>query len=339
MSALIRIGVLGAGRWGPNLIRNFHDHGKSEVVRVADPDAARRALLAPRYPDIPFSASPADVLADETIDAVVIATPTSTHHALAREALTRGKHVLVEKPIAASSRDAEDLCDLAARSQRILMVGHVFVYNNAIRWAKARIADGLLGRLHYIAAQRTNLGPIRTDVNAAWDLAAHDLSIVQYWLGREPLTASALGGAWLNPGIEDAVFATLRYPDDVLVNLHVSWLNPRKVRHMTVVGEARMLTVDDMSVEEPVRVYDRGVAGAPVVADTFGSFRACVREGDITIPRVGTGEPLRAECEHFVGCIENGSAPETGGREGLAVVRALDAIARSIAASGREEKV
>jgi predicted dehydrogenase len=189
---------------------------------------------------------------------------------------------------------------------------------------------------------RTNLGPIRMDVNAAWDLASHDISIANYWLDMKPVAASAVGGTWINSGIEDAVFATVRYPYDVLVNLHVSWLNPRKAREITVAGEKRMLTFDDMNLSEPVRLYDRRVADdriSPGFIDTFASFRASIREGDITIPRVQSGEPLRNECDHFLECIAKGAEPATGAREGLAVVRTLEAIERSIRNSGREEKI
>ena len=200
------------------------------------------------------------------------------------------------------------------------------------------ISDGV----YYVSMIRTNLGPIRMDVNAAWDLASHDISIANYWLGMSPVAASAIGGTWINPGIEDAVFATLRYPGGVLVNLHVSWLNPRKAREITVAGEKRMLTFDDMNLSEPVRVYDRCVTDdrvKPKFIDSFASFRASIRDGDITIPRVASGEPLRTECEHFLNCIATGDQPLTGATEGLAVVRTLEAMERSIRNSGREADV
>jgi predicted dehydrogenase len=180
------------------------------------------------------------------------------------------------------------------------------------------------------------------DVNAAWDLAAHDISIANYWLEDEPLTASAIGGSWINPGLEDAVFATLVYPHDVLVNLQVSWLNPRKSRDITVVGESQMLVLDDMDIQEPLRIYDKGIAGettTPSFTDTFASFRASVREGDITIPRVSLGEPLKTECQHFLECITYGKDPLTGGKEGLQVLRALEAIERSVQAGGQAEQI
>jgi predicted dehydrogenase len=189
---------------------------------------------------------------------------------------------------------------------------------------------------------RTNLGPIRPDVNAAWDLGAHDVSIAHYWLGKLPISVTAVGGTWINAGLEDAVFATLRYPDGVLVNLHLSWLNPRKVRDVTVVGERQMLTLDDMNLTEPIRLYDKRVADAQDRAgyvDTFAQFRASVRDGDITIPKVSLGEPLRQECDDFLACIESGRRPVAGGAVGVAVVRTLEAIARSMRQGGAEEAV
>lgn len=339
---MIRIGVVGAGHWGPNLIRNFHDGPRSEVAWVVDRDPTRLRQVEDRFPDVRCSADAGDALRDPSVDAVVVATPTSTHYTLVREALERGKHVLVEKPITTRSSEADELCRVAREVGVTLMVGHVFLYNEAVRYVKGVVDAGDIGRVYYVSMVRTNLGPIRMDVNASWDLAAHDLSIANYWLGSAPLSASATGGTWINGGIEDAVFATLRYPGDVLLNLHVSWLNPRKARDITVVGDRRMLTLDDMNLSEPIRMYDKGVTDelmSPTYVDTFASFRASVRDGDVTIPRVPMGEPLRAECEHFLDCVELGKEPLTGGREGAAVVRALEAIDRSIRGRGREEQV
>ena len=259
--------------------------------------------------------SPDAALRDPTVDGVVICTPTVTHHALAKAALEAGKHVLVEKPITTRSDQGEELCRLAKANGLVLMVGHIFLYNAAVRFVKRSIDAGELGRIYYVSMVRTNLGPIRVDVNAAWDLAAHDIAIVDYWLGGSARSVSATGGTWINPGIEDSVFATLRYADDVLVSLHASWLNPRKAREITVVGERRMVTVDDMNLGEPVRIYDKRVTEArvqPKFVDTFASFRASVRDGDITIPRVSSGEPLEVECDHFLECITYSHAAAHG---------------------------
>jgi predicted dehydrogenase len=339
---VVGIAVVGAGHWGPNLIRNFDNRERSRVFWVVDREPGRLAQVRSRFPEVQVAESADGALADPRVDAVVVATPTSTHYALARAALEHGKHVLVEKPIAADVGHGEALCAIAEQHGLVLMVGHVFLYNPGVRRVKEYLDAGDLGPVHYVAMVRTNLGPVRVDVNAAWDLAAHDLSIVNYWLQAEPLTVAATGGAWINPGIEDAVFATLRYPDDVLVNLHVSWLNPRKARDITVVGERRMLTFDDMNLGEPLRIYDKQVAETRVTAayvDSFASFRASVREGDITIPRVALGEPLKVECDHFVECVADGTPPLTDGRSGVAVVRALEAMQRSMRAGGRQEDV
>jgi len=339
---MIRVAVLGAGEWGPNLIRNFHNKQTSEVVWIIDRDAARLAEVQARFPDVQVSEEPARAFSDPAVDAVVVATPTSTHFTLAQQALQHSKHVLVEKPLTTKVKQGLGLLELATSQQLVLMVGHVFVYNPGIRKVKEYLDAGHLGKMYYVSMVRTNLGPIRLDVNAAWDLAAHDLSIVNYWLDAEPLSVSAIGGTWINQGIEDAVFATLTYPQGVLVNLHASWLNARKARDITVVGERRMLTFDDMDLNEPLRIYDKQVTDVrtrPTYVDSFASFRASVRKGDITVPKVPLGEPLAAQCAHFLECIVSGKQPFSGGREGIAVVRALEAMQRSIRARGREEQV
>ena len=223
----------------------------------------------------------------------------------------------------------------------MLVVGHVFLHNAAVQKVKGYLNEGYLGRVHYISMVRTNLGPIRMDVDAAWDLAAHDLSVANMWLGAEPLAVNAVGGTWINTGIADAVFLTYRYPNDVLLNIHASWLNPRKDRLVTVVGDRRMLTFDDMASLEPLRIYDKQVTDQrqQSYVDTYATFRSQVRDGDILIPKVSMGEPLRAECEHFLDCIARGLPPIGGGRAAAAVVRALEAASRSMKNGGREEAV
>jgi predicted dehydrogenase len=338
---MLQIAVLGAGHWGPNLIRNFHNHQASDVAWVVDRDESRLALTKSRYPEIQVATDTACVLADPRVDAVVIATPTSTHYDLALASLEAGKHVLVEKPIATCLAQAEEMCELAESNGRVLMVGHVFLYNSAIRRVKELLGEGKIGQIHYLSMVRTNLGPIRMDVNAAWDLAAHDVAIVNYWLDAVPTHAAAHGGSWINQGIEDAVFATLWYDHGVMAHLHVSWLNPRKVRDITIVGETGMLTFDDMNLSEPLRLYDKTVTDqrSPGFIDTFASFRTSIREGDITIPRVPTNEPLRQECDHFLECIANGTRPVSDGRSGAAAVRVLAAFDRSMAGEGQRVPV
>jgi len=339
---MIGVAVSGAGQWGPNLIRNFHNTETSEVVWIIDRDAVRLEEVRAHFPDVQVAKDPEQALRDPSVHAVVVATPTSTHYALAKEALERRKHVLVEKPLTTEVQHGLELLELATKYGLTLMVGHVFVYNPAVHKVKEYLDAGYLGNVYYISMVRTNPGPIRLDVNAAWDLAAHDLSIANYWLNAEPLSVSAIGGTWINQGIEDAVFATLRYPQGVLVNLHASWLNPRKTRDITVVDERRMLTFDDMNLNEPLRIYDKQVSDTripPGYVDSFASFRASVRKGAVTVPKVPRGEPLATQCAHFLECIVTGKQPFTSGREGIAVVRALEAMHRSVYASGREEQV
>ncbi|MBL9037208.1 MAG: Gfo/Idh/MocA family oxidoreductase [Archangium sp.] len=338
---MISVGVIGAGHWGPNLIRNFHNGITSRVVCVVDSRPERIKAVSSRFPDVKMSGDVEAIFGDPNIQAVVIATPTATHFALCKRALEAGKHVLVEKPIASTLGDAEALVAQADAAGLTLMVGHVFLFNPAVQRVKKMIDSGDLGRVYYVSMVRTNLGPIRHDVNASWDLASHDISIVDYWLGARAQAASAVGGAYINPGVEDVVFATLKYPNSVLVNLHASWLNPRKNRDITVVGDKRMLTFDDMNVQEPIRVYDKGVTDEKTssVVDTYATFRASVRDGDIVIPRVAMGEPLKSECDAFIDCVAQKKKPVASGLVGANVVRALEAIQRSLRNGGREETI
>lgn len=335
---MIRVAVIGAGHWGPNLIRNFHAQGPSQVRYVVDSRPERLKQLEGRYPDVTFTTDLARALGDPEVDAVVVSTPTATHAPICRAALEAKKHVLVEKPITHKAEDAVGLERLAQQQGRVLMVGHVFLFNPAVQYVKRLIDEGALGKLQYLSMVRTNLGPIRGDVSAAWDLASHDVSIADYWLSSAPVAVSAVGGVFINPGVHDVTFATLRYPSGVLVNLHTSWLNPRKARDITVVGDRRMLTFDDMNLLEPVRLYDKGVKDdvTPSVVDTFAGFRASVREGDITIPKVAMGEPLKTECDHFLECVRTGARPLTDAARATAVVRTLEALDQSIARGGAE---
>jgi predicted dehydrogenase len=335
----VGIAVIGAGHWGPHLVRNFSDLADCRVHWLIEPDPSRREALRPRFHELPMSDDVDAALTDPEVDAVVIATPTVTHHGIARRALRAGKHVLVEKPITDSLAGAIELCELAEASGLTLMVGHVFLFNPAVRAAKSLLEAGEVGSVHYISMRRTNLGPVRRDVNAAWDLASHDISIASYWLEAEPRWVAATGGSWLNPGIDDAVFVTMGYPGEVVVHIEASWLNPRKIRDISVVGESKMLTIDDMDLSMPLRIHDKGVMGgsAPAgVADTFGGFRSQIREGAITIPKVPQVEPLRAECDSFVARVRGSDDQIASGRTGAAVVAVLEAIDRSLKNGGRQ---
>ncbi|MFP3881055.1 MAG: Gfo/Idh/MocA family protein [Actinomycetota bacterium] len=330
------IGVVGAGHWGPHLIRNFNDHLSSQVLWVAERDERRKKGISERFPGTAVTADVDEILSDDRVDAVIVATPTSTHAAIVQDALEADKHVLVEKPIAYGLEDSIALCEMADSRGLTLMVGHVFLFNPAFRAARDYIHRGDLGLIRYLSMVRTNLGPVRTDVNAAWDLASHDVSIANYWLDALPKSVSARGGSWLNEGIDDVVFATLSYPDDVLVHIEASWLNPRKRRLVAAIGSDRMLTVDDMDLNEPIRLYDKGVLERPKedFSDTFAGFRNQIREGEVRIPHVTGGEPLRTECDEFLRRIAGSDDTLSDGWEGARVVAVLDAIDRSIVEGG-----
>jgi predicted dehydrogenase len=339
---MLEIAVFGAGHWGPNLIRCFDGQRRSRVRWIVDPVPQRLEAASLRFPHAKVASDPEPVFADPNVHAVVVATPTVHHEALVRRALESDLHVFVEKPLTSDSRSSRELCELAAQRNRVLLVGHIFLFNPAVEWVHEALGRGDLGRVYYLASNRTNLGPIRADVNAAWDLAAQDIAIFNFWLDALPVGVSAHGHAWINPGLHDAVFATLRYPNDVLANVHVSWLNPSKVRQITLVASKKMLGLDDLHATEPIRLYDKTVTDAQdprAFVDTFAGFRSVVHTGNITIPPVRTGEPLVLECAHFLDCIENGTTPRSGGPEGLAVVRVLEAMDRSMADGGREVKL
>lgn len=337
----VGIALVGLGYWGPNLARNLAGLEQAEMRVLCDSreDVLRR--VARHYPSARPMTDYREVLADTTVDAVVLATPAATHAELVREALNAGKHVLVEKPLALSAADGEELVALAEARGLVLMVGHVFIYNAAVRKVKEYIDDGTIGQVLYVYSQRLSLGQVRRDVNALWNFAPHDLSILQYWLGSPPTAAVARGFSYINPGIEDVVFVSLDYPGGVGAHLHISWLDPSKVRRMTVVGSQKMIVYDDVDPDARITIYDKGVVkqpppGAPVGEDSLGSyetyaeFQLLLRAGDVLIPRVDFQEPLRIECEHFVDCIRTGAVPDTDGRSAVEVVRALEAAERSL---------
>ncbi|MCI0655718.1 MAG: Gfo/Idh/MocA family oxidoreductase [Acidobacteria bacterium] len=331
---MIRIGILGLGHWGPNHLRTFSSLPECAVLKAADLQPSRLRALAPSYPQTDFVSDAREVLNGDSVDAVVIATPTGSHFKLAHAALSAGKDVLCEKPLTLTARESRTLMELARSRGRILMVGHVFLFNPGILWLKSYLDSGGAGRVLYVHATRTNLGPIRSDVNAAFDLASHDISILNFLLGGEPIAVNATGQSFLSPRVEDVVFVSLLYPGDVLANVHVSWLDPKKVREITVIGEKRMVVWNDLSAEGPITVYDKGVIREPYYSD-YGEFNLLVRQGEISIPYVKQYEPVRAQAVHFVDCIKERKTPRTDGEDGLAVVRVLEAVEKSLSAGGR----
>lgn len=331
--ATLGLAVVGVGRWGPNLLRCFHEDTRCRVLYAVDGSASRLALVREHYPAVSTTDSLALALGDPGVDAIAIATPALTHFPICRQALAAGKHCLVEKPLTPSLQEARELVAQAESQRLILAVGHVFLYNPSVRMVKQYIDEGVLGEISYLSMARTNLGPPDIDVDAAWDLATHDISIANFWLGTAPVRVTARGGAWVRSGQVDSVFATLEYPGGQLTHLMASWLNPRKVRDITVVGRKLMVTIDDMSQHEPLRVYDKGLDACvrDEFVDTYAGFRASIRDGDVHIPKVPSAEPLREEVADFVGAILAGGRPMSSGRAALPVVATVEALHRSMA--------
>lgn len=329
---MIEVGLVGTGYWGPNIANSFLATGRAKLRWVCDLNAERVAAFARRYPGARVSSDIAELLADPGLDAVAIATPTRTHFALTKAALEAGKHVLVEKPLATSVNEAQELAELAEARKRVLLVGHVFQYNSTIQALKRMIDAGELGAIHYMSFTRTNLGPVRTDVNALWDLATHDVSIMIYLMGASPVSVTATGNAYLNRDVEDVAFAVFGFANGSVAQVHASWLNPRKVRTLTVVGDKKMAVWDDLQLEEPIRLYDKRVDVPPPQAleGSYLEHKTMVVDGGSVVPEVALNRPLQAECEHFVDCVARGATPASDGWNGVAVVKALEAATASM---------
>ena len=330
--APVRVGVVGFGYWGPNLVRNLDKLADADLVVACDTSEANLAKFSALYP---YAATTTDLtafLADYSLDAVVVATSAPAHFVIARAVLEAGKHCFVEKPLTLTSTDAEELVRIAAERDVVLMVGHLMVYHSAVTYIKEVIESGELGDVLYLYAQRLNLGKVRVEENAFWSLAPHDVSIVHYLLGEAPDSVSANGAAYLNDGVEDTVFANLHFPSGRMANIHVSWLDPHKTRKFTIVGTKKMLVFDDMEATEKIWIYDKGV-GAPSDAMAFGEDLT-LRFGEIKAPFLKMAEPLSLEVQHFRDCCRNGQAPRSSGREGLEVVRVLEAVSESMRTGG-----
>lgn len=332
----VRIGVLGCGYWGPNHIRNFSllRSAGADIVAAADRDEARRKHVAELYPALRLEENAEALCDDPAIDALVIATPVHTHYALARRAIDGGKHVLVEKPFVTDPGQADELVHRARRNGTVLMVGHTFEYTAAVNRIRDMVARGDIGDVLYARSVRVNLGLFQKDVNVIWDLACHDVSILLYILQRMPTHVSAVGNAHVTKGIEDVAVVTVEFGPNLMAQIIVSWLDPRKVREMTLVGNRKMLVYDDVSPNEKIRVYDKGVEG-PRHYDSFGEFQYSYRYGDIVTPLLQEYEPLRAECAHFLECIRTGATPRSSGEVGARVVRVLDAAQRSLGSDNK----
>lgn len=332
----LNLAVIGLGRWGPNHVRNFEAMAGCRVVAGADPSEASRKRIAQGFPRVEVAADYQAVLARPDVHAVVVATPTASHVEIVQAALQAGKHVLCEKPLTHRSSGAWALTRLARQQGRVLMVGHVFLFNAGVAYLTQSLRDQVAGKPYYVSAVRTNLGPFRYDVNAAWDLASHDVYIFNHLLNRRPVGVTAVGASYLNPPVEDIVFITLHYPDGILGHIHVSWLDPKKVRTLTVVGEKKMITWDEFGVPGPIMIHDRSVV-RDTNYSTFGEFQLLAREGDVVVPRVALAEPLAAQARHFVALCE-GTVPPDDRRgqaeQGAEVVDILEAVSQSLAARG-----
>jgi predicted dehydrogenase len=326
---MIGIAVIGYGYWGPNLARNFAETEGASLAMVCDADPKRQALAQKRFPAVAVGADFDEALRNPDVHAVAIATPVHTHYELAKRAINAGKHVLVEKPLTSRVDHAEELVALAEKKGVVLMVDHVFVYSPPVLKMKELVAQGRLGKLFFIDSVRINLGLFQHDVNVVWDLAPHDLSIVDFLVGRLPVSLSAFGGTHANSDIEDVAYLTLDYGEGLIASFHVNWLSPVKVRQMIIGGSERGLIYNDLDVDEKIKVYDRGI---DVGSDPNARSKALIsyRSGDIWSPNLATREPLSRMAQDFITCVNSGQQPVSDGKSGLRIVKILDAAQRSI---------
>ncbi len=329
------VAVVGTGYWGPALVRNFAALPAAQVLHLIDRDLERARSVRDRL--VPEAGAHDDLqvaLADPAVRAVAVATPAATHFDIASAALRAGKHTLVEKPLAMTVAQCHELERLAEVGGLVLMVGHVFRFNVAVERIKQYVDSGDLGAIHYVHSRRVNLGRVQADINALWSFAPHDFSIVNYWMGAEPLTVAARGFAYIQKGVEDVIFCTVEYPGGRGAHLHISWLDPRKVREMTVVGSRRMAVFDDISNDAKVRLYDSSVSTSPAPPESFADWQVDIRHGEVSIPRLGWVEPLRAELDHFLSCVRDGIPCRTPGAQGRAITEAIVAAQESLKRGG-----
>jgi predicted dehydrogenase len=337
MKEKLNVAQFGCGYWGPNLLRNYSAMPNCWVKYVVDMNAERRAFVETNFPRTQVVSSADKVLADSEIEAVIIATPAASHFALAKQALQAGKHVFVEKPLASTVAEVDELDRCAAARNLVVMAGHTFIYNAAVRYVKMLIDSGDLGEIRYIHSQRLNLGRIRSDIDALWNFAPHDISIIQYWLGDpEPLSVHRQGMDYVQDGIDDVVFLNLVYPKKIIANVHVSWLDPQKVRKMIVVGSRKMVVYDDVA-DDKIAIYDKGIDKKAILGQNMDfdhprppEFN--YRSGDILLPQVKFVEPLRMEAMHFLDSVRNGTSPQTG----LAHARTVVSILEKAGAAARK---
>jgi predicted dehydrogenase len=335
---MISIAVVGCGYWGPNLIRNFNSLEDCRVKIACDLDQNRLAHIKTLYSGIETTTEYDRLLEDATIDAIAIATPVRLHYEMAQRSLQAGKHTFIEKPMASSAEECKDLIRLAESQQLTIIVGHTFIYSPPVRKIKEIVRYGDLGEIQYISARRLNLGLFQTDINVTWDLAPHDISIINYVLDRIPISVNCHGKAHVNPDIEDVTAMTLNFDNGAFATIQSSWLDPNKIREMTFVGSKRMLVYNDVEPNEKIKIYDKRVETPPHY-DTFAEFHYSYHYGDIYVPYIKQYEPLKLECQEFLNSIKTGSKPETGGFEGLYIVQILEAALESLKNKGAMVKI
>ena len=333
MKNQIKVGVVGCGYWGPNLVRNFRSLPECTLEMMCDVSEQRLKHLRSIYPEVKGEQNFDHLLNGAGLDAIVIATAVRMHYPMAKASLLAGKHTFIEKPMAASSAECEELVDIAARNGLVLMVGHTFLYSPVVKKIKEIVDSGDLGDIRYIAARRLNLGLYQKDINVAWDLAPHDISIILHIMGELPLSVNCRGVAHITPGVEDVTSMCLNFRRSRSALIHNSWLDPRKIREMTIVGSRRMIVYDDVAQLEKVRVFDARVERPPHY-DTFAEFQYAYHYGDMYVPYIKQEEPLKAECQHFLDCIRNQTEPLSSGTQGLEVVRILEASSASLKQNG-----
>jgi len=334
-NAMLRMAAIGCGYWGPNLIRNFNAHPEVELVKICDTEEKRRTHMQGLYPAVDVVADYEKIIADDTIDAVVVATPVSTHYPLGKAVLESGKHLFIEKPMAASAAECDELNAIAAAKGLHVMVGHTFLFVPAVRKIHELYATGELGDMYYVNIRRVNLGIFQKDANVVWDLVPHDVAMLNYLFGEAPVRVSATGQCYVqkDKGLEDVAFVTLEYPSGMLANIHVSWLDPNKIREATFVGSKKMVVYDDVAMTDKIRIYDKGVDVMPHY-DGFGEFHLAYRHGDILIPKIDGQEPLKVETSHFVDVVLGRETSLSDGELGSQVVEVLEKACRSIKDGG-----
>jgi len=333
MTKPIKVGVVGCGYWGPNLVRNFRSLSGCSLEMMCDISVERLKHLKSLYPEVRGESNFDRMLNNSGLDAIVVATAVRMHHSMAKASLEAGKHTMIEKPMALSSAECEELIEIARKKGVVLMVGHTFLYSPSVRKVKEIVDRGDLGEIRYICARRLNLGLFQKDINVAWDLAPHDISIILYLLGEFPESVNCRGSAHVTPGVEDVTSMSLTFGKGRSAIIHSSWLDPRKVREMTIVGSRRMVVYDDVAQQDKIKIFDARVERPPHY-DTFAEFHYAYHYGDMYSPFIKQEEPLKAECQHFLECIQNGTQPITDGEKGLELVRILEASSASLRQGG-----